>query len=129
MLKYSRQREAILQFLSTRTDHPTADCVYTNLHETYPRLSLGTVYRNLNLLVSTGEIARIVCEEADHFDYDVSPHHHFECRICHQVYDVPVAVLPKIDEKTEQEVGKVEGCQLIFYGICKNCQKMTAIHE
>ena len=50
VLKYSRQREAIKTYLEGRTDHPTADMVYTAIREIYPNISLGTVYRNLTLL-------------------------------------------------------------------------------
>ena len=53
--KYSRQRESIKQFLMTRTDHPTADTVYLNIRQAFPNISLGTVYRNLNLLSEMGE--------------------------------------------------------------------------
>ena len=56
-LKYSRQREAIKTFLASRTDHPTADTVYTCLRETYPNISLGTVYRNLSLLEQLGAVS------------------------------------------------------------------------
>ncbi len=59
MLKYSRQREAIKRFLMTRTDHPTADTVYVNIKKEFPNISLGTVYRNLSLLASIGEISKI----------------------------------------------------------------------
>ena len=47
-LKYSRQRESIKEFLTGRTDHPTADFVYENMKQIYPNISLGTVYRNLS---------------------------------------------------------------------------------
>ena len=53
-LKYSRQREAIKEFLMTRTDHPTADVVYMNVRQEFPNISLGTVYRNLTLLSDMG---------------------------------------------------------------------------
>ena len=55
-LKYSRQREAIKNFLMTRRDHPTADVVYHSLRTEFPNISLGTVYRNLTLLADLGEI-------------------------------------------------------------------------
>ena len=58
-LKYSRQREAIKDFLMTRKDHPTADVVYSNVRTEFPNISLGTVYRNLTLLADLGEIARL----------------------------------------------------------------------
>ena len=55
-LKYSRQRESIKELLRTRGDHPTADMVYESMRQIYPNISLGTVYRNLSLLVSIGEM-------------------------------------------------------------------------
>ena len=55
-LKYSRQRESIINCLKGRKDHPTADMIYASVREEYPKISLGTVYRNLSLLVDQGEI-------------------------------------------------------------------------
>ena len=73
-LKYSRQRESIKACLMGRKDHPTADALYTSIREQFPNISLGTVYRNLNLLVELGEIRKLSCGDGtDHFDYDTSP--------------------------------------------------------
>ncbi len=58
-MKYSRQREAILAYLHSTKEHPTAETVYTCLKQENPKLSLGTVYRNLNLLAVSGEIQRL----------------------------------------------------------------------
>ena len=70
-LKYSRQRESIKACLMSRKDHPTADALYTSIREQFPNISLGTVYRNLNLLVELGEIRKLSCGDGtDHFDYD-----------------------------------------------------------
>ena len=49
-LKYSRQREAVLVYLRSTKSHPTAEQVYQKIREEFPKISLGTVYRNLNLL-------------------------------------------------------------------------------
>ena len=54
MQKYSRQRESIKNFLADRYDHPTAETVYLHMREQFPNISLGTVYRNLNLLTEIG---------------------------------------------------------------------------
>ena len=59
MLKYSKQRESIKNFLVTRYDHPTAETVYLNIRKEFPNISLGTVYRNLNLLAEIGEIQKL----------------------------------------------------------------------
>ena len=57
--KRSKQRDAIINFLMTRKDHPTADTIYVNIKEEFPNISLGTVYRNLALLSSRGDILKL----------------------------------------------------------------------
>ena len=67
-LKYSRQREAIKHFLVSTNSHPTADIVYMHVKEEFPNISLGTVYRNLNLLADLGEATKITTPDgADRF--------------------------------------------------------------
>ena len=79
-LKYSRQRESIKASLMSRKDHPTADAVYASIREEFPNISLGTVYRNLNLLVELGEVQKLTFGDGkDHFDADTSLHYHFVC--------------------------------------------------
>ena len=77
MQRYSRQREAILSNLRSRSDHPSADMVYDDLRRDYPNISLGTVYRNLTILADSGVILRLTEHDKDHFDGDISPHMHF----------------------------------------------------
>ena len=90
-LKYSRQRESIKACLMNRKDHPTADALYTSIREEFPNISLGTVYRNLNLLVELGEIQKFSCVDGtDHFDYITSPHYHFVCRHCGKIIDIHI---------------------------------------
>ena len=57
-LKYSKQRASIKDYLAHTTAHPTADTVYLHIKEEFPNISLGTVYRNLNLLADIGEALR-----------------------------------------------------------------------
>lgn len=123
--KYSRQREEIKTYLSTRKDHPTADQVYTAMRVKMPNISLGTVYRNLNLLADNGEILRLqVGDKTDHFDYDTSPHHHFVCKKCGFVSDL---TMPNIDSVMEAAAsnfsGTIEGYDIYFYGTCEKCRE------
>ena len=106
-----------------RHDHPTADALYTSIREEYPNISLGTVYRNLNLLVELGEIQKLTCGDgADHFDADTSPHYHFVCRDCGQVYDLPLKTLDNINQLAQEYAdGHVDSHTIFFYGTCKNC--------
>lgn len=96
-LKYSRQRESIKQFLSETREHPTADTVYLHVKEEYPNISLGTVYRNLNLLTEIGEAIKISAPDgADRFDGFVEPHNHFFCKECRQVLDLDLDISENI---------------------------------
>ena len=80
-LKYSKQREAIKDYLSNTKEHPTADTIYTHLRKENPNISLGTIYRNLNLLVELGEVIKLTCGDgSDHYDATVDPHYHILCK-------------------------------------------------
>lgn len=123
--KYSRQREAILTFLSMRKDHPTADVVYQNLRTDFPNISLGTVYRNLTLLSDTGEILRLrVGDGTDHFDYTTEEHYHFICDDCGSVIDLDMDSINQIDTIAGANFdGKISGHMTYFYGTCGSCLK------
>ena len=128
-LKHSRQRDSIKEFLATRKDHPTADTVYMNVRQSFPNISLGTVYRNLTLLADIGEIARLrVGDGVDHFDYDTSPHYHFVCSECGAVTDLDIPVTDQITETARENFdGEIEGQVTWFYGRCSKCTKKFKI--
>ncbi len=122
-LKHSRQRDSIKAFLSTRKDHPTAEIVYTNVRQSFPNISLGTVYRNLTLLADLGEIARLrVGDGVDRFDYDTAPHYHFVCSECGRVMDLEMPLMEQLTETAGKSFeGKIEGHVTYFYGHCNKC--------
>ncbi len=123
ILKRSRQREAILDFLKSRTDHPTADVVYANLRESDPKISLGTVYRNLSLLSDMGEIQKIVAGDGkEHFDGNTAPHDHFRCESCGRVLDLfhPSQEIDPVSQYPDFK-GRIRAYQTIFYGTCPDC--------
>ncbi len=125
--KYSRQRESIIDNLTARADHPTADMVYSDIRLIYPNISLGTVYRNLSLLSAEGMIHTLVTDDGLlRFDTNVMPHSHFICRSCGCVTDMfepDIAELCSLAEgKTDSSVSH---CDLIFYGLCKECKTKT----
>lgn len=124
-IKHSRQRDAIVKFLSERKDHPTADIIYTNIRKQFPKISLGTVYRNLSLLEELGEIQRISCGDGmEHFDYDTSSHNHFICRKCKSITDLEMDSIDFINTLASKSFkGNIEGHKTFFYGICPKCAK------
>lgn len=124
-LKFSRQREAIKSYLAQTKEHPTADTVYMNIRNTYPNISLGTVYRNLNLLAEQGEILKINCQDgSDRFDGNPKPHYHFLCTKCGRVLDLEMESIDHINVIANASFrGKVEGHMTYFYGLCPDCCK------
>ncbi|MFV0344361.1 MAG: transcriptional repressor [Anaerocolumna sp.] len=124
--KFSRQRESIKTYLAGTKEHPTADMVYMNIRNIYPNISLGTVYRNLNLLVDQGEIIKISHGSgSDRFDYNPMPHYHFVCTKCSAVEDLilPEATIKDLNKIAGQGFdGTIEGNSTFFYGTCKNCK-------
>lgn len=124
MLKYSKQRESIKNFLVTRYDHPTAETVYLNIRKEFPNISLGTVYRNLNLLAEIGEIQKLSPGiGSDRFDGNPAPHYHFICRHCGCVMDLTVSGLDHINILAGQDFdGEIEGHITYFYGSCPSCK-------
>lgn len=128
VLKYSRQRESIKACLMNRHDHPTADTLYMSIREEFPNISLGTVYRNLNLLVEMGEVRKLSCGEgADRFDADTRPHYHFVCRHCGDVIDLPMETLDAMNQAAQEHCpGRIESHITYFYGVCENCLKKVS---
>ena len=125
MLKYSRQRASIKEYLSNMMEHPTADTVYLHVREEFPNISLGTVYRNLNLLADIGEVIKISTPNGgDRFDGRTDPHYHVVCKCCGNVYDL------KMDEDHIHQInelankcfeGTIDSHTTLFYGICADC--------
>ena len=122
-LKYSRQREAVLHYLRSTKSHPTAENVFTEIRKEFPKISLGTVYRNLNLLVEHGEIIRLNCGDGvEHFDATIAPHNHFICRRCGAVIDLEMDSIDRINQEANKHFpGEVEGHEIYFYGSCEKC--------
>ena len=127
-LKYSRQREAIKEFMMTRKDHPTADVVYMNVRKEFPNISLGTVYRNLTLLSDMGELLRLrVGDGVDHFDATITPHYHFICKDCGAVTDLELPIMHSIDTVADKSFnGRINGHVTYFYGTCEHCIKTSS---
>ncbi|CUX26996.1 Fur family transcriptional regulator [Clostridium sp. C105KSO13] len=128
-LKYSRQREAIKKYLMATKEHPTADIVYLHVKEEFPNISLGTVYRNLNLLTDIGEALKIPSPDgADRFDGNAAPHNHFFCTECGRVLDLNLDIkkLEEINTIVSRNFdGKIESSSVTFNGKCSKCVKKS----
>ncbi len=122
--KHFRKRDAILQYLQSVTDHPSAEKVFTQLKAQIPDLSMGTVYRNLNLFKQQGlAVSVATIKGVERFDGNTHPHVHFICQECDAVIDLMDMEIPEsLKAIAEHNVGgQVAECQLCFTGICQEC--------
>lgn len=127
-MKYSRQREAVLDCLRGRYDHPTADAIFQTLREDDPKISLGTVYRNLGLLTELGQIRKISCGDGtERYDACMDPHYHFICNHCGKIIDLYSKPIDHInDVAVDENIAVIDSHSLIFRGVCKICYKSSS---
>lgn len=119
--KITSQRIAILKLLRGRTDHPSADQIYSELKEEFPTISFATIYSTAQLLAASNLIQILTIDEKRvHFDPNPDLHAHFLCRECGELMDV------SIDRETLERMhllvpGDIESVQLFMYGTCAGC--------
>ena len=97
-MRLTTQRQIILEELGKVTSHPTANEVYDMVRKRLPRIGLGTVYRNLELMADNGIILKLeVGGTQKRFDATVDPHYHIRCLSCGKVNDIEVPVMEGIN--------------------------------
>ena len=124
--KHSRKRDAIIQCIRDTNEHPSAEIIYSRLRSEFPKLSLGTVYRNLTLLRDEGEIAAVGFVDGEvRFDGVTDDHPHFVCDDCGAVIDISLSSPPRgFETEIEDNYGfKVLHRKLLYFGRCKSCQE------
>lgn len=128
LLRMTKQRQIILEELCKLKSHPTADEMYQILRKKMPRISLGTVYRNLDILSECGKIQKIdVGGTQKRFDGNADPHYHIRCIRCNKVEDIDI----EPDSKIENLAQKMTNYLVLrhhteFVGICPACRSASA---
>lgn len=122
----SRPREIILETLKSTRSHPTAENLFIEARKKLPRLSLGTVYRNLRLMVGRGEILELdLGTSFSRFDGDTHDHYHFLCLSCGSVLDVNFTAPQDFYDKAASGTDlKITAHQLSFSGYCEKCKRL-----
>lgn len=126
-LAQTPQRLAIFRLLAGDPSHPSAEDVFRRLKPQLPSLSLGTVYRTLELLEQHGLLNRVPTGgDTARFDANLDDHHHLICVRCRSVRDVDVDDLPMPFDPPEELHGyRVLGQRLQVTGLCRACQRAT----
>lgn len=123
MVRVTRQRKAILEVLRRACEHLTADEVYAAVRPMVPRISLGTVYRNLEILANQGMIQKIATGSGPmRFDGNPDRHAHLRCERCGKLEDVRLKKSFDPKDYVDQRLGQVVRSVVIeFHGLCRQC--------
>jgi Fur family ferric uptake transcriptional regulator len=128
----TRQRQVILEEVKKDHSHPTADAIYERVRKRLPHISMGTVYRNLDILASCGLIRKLEPGPSQmRFDCDTHDHYHLTCTRCGKIEDAPIDVSDDSLETLENALGHLTkhgifGHKLEFFGLCRECQEKEA---
>jgi Fur family peroxide stress response transcriptional regulator len=122
--RQTRQRRLVYETVAATDTHPTAEWVYNQVRRAMPRVSLGTVYRNLQLLVADGNLKAWSRGRTTRYDADVAPHDHFVCRDCGLLLDIERAPEAISSEKRLRAQGhRIDNRILEFIGVCRSCRR------
>ena len=126
--RMTQQRKTILEVLRNTKTHPSADEIYELVKQKLPRISLGTVYRNLEVLAQLGIIQVLeLSGSLKRFDWDPNKHYHIRCIRCDRVENAPIAPMDRLENKVYQStVFEIIGHNLEFTGLCPRCTERMA---
>lgn len=130
-MKYSKQRELILETLKSAETHLTAEEIHILVRKTLPSVSLGTVYRNLNLLVERGLIRSLTTSGSTSIRYDgrTEEHCHLICTSCGKITDIDLDIFTPFDVFIYDRTGfSVDDHDFVLKGICADCSNRK-IHD
>ena len=119
------KKRIILEELEKTKKHPTAESLFSEVKKRLPEISIGTVYRNLEILTQNGTAQKLVdSKRKNRFDGNPKIHFHIECSSCGKVDDLPDNIAEVLKKDIDQETGyEVNGYNLYFYGLCPDCKR------
>lgn len=119
---YSSKREAVFKTIASTKTHPSAQWVYDQLKDEIPKLSLGTVYRNIALFKEQGKVITICnVNGEERIDADTSDHAHFVCEECGCVHDLHSSELSPLEKELSQNGYEITRKNVVFHGRCSKC--------
>lgn len=128
-LRRTAQRYSVLEYLTRRPIHATADEIHAALNRRFPLVSRATVYNTLRDLTRAGLVRELASEgKAALFDAIIHPHHHFVCDRCGALEDIEWFEIPDRSRKAAMGDRAVRSYEVTFHGICGRCTKSAATH-
>ena len=136
-MRYSKQRNLILEIVRSSTSHPTAEWIFQEAKKSIPTIGIATVYRNLKILTEAGMIRKVsTVDGVERYDGSIGRHYHFRCRRCGGILDLETAeegALEEIEEKIKATFINLPECAEInvtlFEGMCSKCCREAELDE
>ncbi|MEO1211757.1 MAG: Fur family transcriptional regulator [Cyanobacteria bacterium J06638_20] len=121
-LRVTPQRFAVYANLRSRTDHPTVENLLTDINAEAPTASQATVYSALQALRDANLVREVLLEEGVvRYDANVSPHHHFRCRCCDKIEDIPWEAFQGMSLAGLRPGLVAESYEVTVHGLCDRC--------
>jgi Fur family peroxide stress response transcriptional regulator len=115
----------LLQYLADCTDHPTAAMIGEEMARLYGPVSTSNLYRNLEILVASGEVTRLKLDEGpDRFDANTKPHYHVACTNCQRVLDMPIRQGDRFGLPLPKGF-RASSWEITVRGLCASCAKVS----
>jgi Fur family peroxide stress response transcriptional regulator len=130
--RFTEQRAAVYRFLSSTTSHPNADEVFRNVRGEVPGISLATVYKSLETLVTCGLAAKLTYSDGSaRYDARMDPHHHARCVSCGNVMDVPGHIREEdlLNLARALDGFAILGYRLELTGFCSSCSPHRTLKD
>lgn len=135
-LHLTRQRAAVYDYLCQAKHHPTAEEVYRGVKSRLPRISLATVYKNLEALADCGAISKLTYgDAAARYEVRTDFHYHTRCIACGRVWDLDAEKGPGLLKQIKAQAGfDVTDYRLELLGHCRDCRRESprpkaALHD
>ena len=123
-MRVTPQRIEIYKYVANSCEHPSAETIFEAVKKQMPNVSIDTVYRTLASLEELGIIFRVDNQlPKARFDADLTPHNHFLCIQCGEVYDIFPESYDLEIPKESYTFGQVKDANLQVRGICNKCLK------
>lgn len=130
-VRMTPQRHAILNYLLSSLNHPTADEIYKSLESVFPNMSVATVYNNLRVFKEAGLVSELTYGDASsRFDANMTAHYHVICGNCGQITDFEYPTLRDVERQAAMSTGyQVDSHRMEIYGVCPTCHQANEKNE
>ena len=128
--KITPQRLAVVKILAESNGHPSVEQIYEQLKGDFPTMSLATVYRNVMLMKSMGEVLELgFADSGNRYDGNKPyPHPHVICIRCKKIIDPDLDTLKDMTQEVSEETGfKIITHRVDFFGVCRECAKQEEV--